>query len=310
MSADSDPADRLRAVAAAIHSLADSVDDGTATREHVDALVAELVGARQAAFGPRPRAARGAGARARILAYLTDHVGQVVTGDELREVAGIQEWARRVRELRVEAGYDISELGSSTYMLNSATSDAVGAAQWQTANQIRQQPGSARQRVGRFLEARVGEIVTREQIDYVANIAEGSRRVRELRDEAGWPIASHIDEAELQPGEYRLLSTDPADRREASQRLYPEQLRQRVFERDNYTCQTCGRDRAKATAAGDNRFYLEVHHKTAMADELAELPVEDRHAIGNLVTLCHSDHLTETAALHARKRGARSKRQP
>jgi 5-methylcytosine-specific restriction endonuclease McrA len=139
----------------------------------------------------------------------------------------------------------------------------------------------------------------------VANIAEGSRRVRELRDEEGWPINSHIDEPELEPGEYRLLSINRADRRDPSQRLYPEGLRQRVFERDKYTCRVCERDRAAALRAGDTRFYLEVHHTFAVAEELRSLPEAERHKIEHLITLCHSDHVTETAALQERKRRQR-----
>lgn len=298
--------ERLQAVQARLPALVEEVRTGHAERDLLDGVILELIGARHLAFGPRPRAARGEGARHRILAYLEQHTGEPVTGDELREVSGIQEWARRIRELRVEQGYDIEELGGSTYRLNHPAPDARRAAQWQLANRIRREPGSARQRIERFLEANVGEIVTREQVDYVAKIAEGSRRVRELRDEAGWPIASHIDEPDLQPGQYRLLSTDPNDRREASQRLYPEGLRQQVFERDDYTCQRCGRTRAKAEAAGDTRFYLEVHHRTAMADDLSDVPVEQRHDLANLVTLCHRDHLVETAALHKQKRVTRA----
>ena len=95
-------------------------------------------------------------------------------------------------------------------------------------------------RIEAFLRAFEGEVVSRDQIDYVAKIKEGSRRVRELRDEHGWPINSHIDEPDLRPGEYRLVSADPADRRDTRQRLYPEGLRERVFARDNYTCRSVG----------------------------------------------------------------------
>jgi 5-methylcytosine-specific restriction endonuclease McrA len=157
-----------------------------------------------------------------------------------------------------------------------------------------------------LFEARVGQVISREQIDYVARSSkEGTRRTRELRDEAGWPINSHVDEPELKSGEYRLLSTDPRDRRDASQRLYPEALREKVFERDDYTCQICGRNREKALRAGDTRFYLEVHHKVAMADELAKMPLAERHEIENLVTLCHTDHVTETRILQRSKAAQR-----
>jgi hypothetical protein len=49
-----------------------------------------------------------AGAHDRLLAYMKVRVGEVVTKDELAGVAGISEWARRIRELRVEQGWPIS----------------------------------------------------------------------------------------------------------------------------------------------------------------------------------------------------------
>ncbi|MDX6581001.1 MAG: hypothetical protein QOI10_185 [Solirubrobacterales bacterium] len=298
-------AERLRRAAARLDGLAADIESGQAERDDIDAVSAEIAGAAADAFGPRGRAPRGKGAKAKILRFLLDHLGDVVHGDELAAASGIQEWARRVRELRVEDGYEIAELGGSRYRLESLEPDLQRAAQWKTANVIRRQPGSGMDRVAAFLETNVGLVVTRDQIDYVSKIAEGSRRVRELRDEHGWPINSHIDEPELQPGECRLTSTDPADRRDPLQRLYPESLRQTLFERDNYTCQECQRNRAKALAAGDTRFYLELHHKVAVADELAALPKAERNNPDNLVTLCHTDHLKSTAELQRTKRRSR-----
>ena len=46
-------------------------------------------------------------ARDRILLYLSKHIGIVIHGDELMVVAGISEYARRIRELRVEHGWSI-----------------------------------------------------------------------------------------------------------------------------------------------------------------------------------------------------------
>jgi hypothetical protein len=304
-----DNARRLRRASRRLLRLADQLEAGEAGREDFDPIVAEIVGTQRERFGPRPRAPRGQGAKQQILDYLQDHLGKPVHGEELAAVSGIQEWARRVRELRVEDGYEIAELGASTYRLERAAPNIEKAQQWQLANEIRNSSGSARQRIERFLQANVGQVVRREQVDYVSGIAEGSRRVRELRDEYGWPIASHIDEEDLQPGEYRLLSAEPKDRRDPLQRLYPENLRQQVFERDDYTCKVCLRNREKALAAGDTRFYLEVHHKVAVADDLESLPKRERNNIENLVTLCHSDHLKETAKLQkrlARERRSRS----
>ena len=58
----------------------------------------------------------------KLLEYLKERVGNVY-GDELHAVSGIHEWARRVRELRVEHGYDITELGGSSYRLERVEPD-------------------------------------------------------------------------------------------------------------------------------------------------------------------------------------------
>lgn len=296
---------RIRRAADSLIDYAEKVEAGESTRDELDPIVAEIVGTQRRHFGARPRARRGEGGRHKLLAYLRARVGQVVYGEELAAIAGIGEWARRIRELRDEHGYDITELGGSAYRLESSEADEERAREWRLANDIRRRPGSGLSRISAFLEAKVGEVVSREQLDYVARIKEGSRRVRELRDEHGWPINSHIDEPELRPGQYRLVSADPADRRDPRQRLYPEDLRERVFARDEYTCQQCGRNREKALAAGDTRFYLEVHHRTAVAEELDALPPEELNNEENLLTLCHRDHTDETSELQERRRRKR-----
>jgi hypothetical protein len=298
--------ERIRETAQQLQDIARRLADGSdAKREELDHVIAEITGAQRQIFGPRPRAKRGAGSRQRILAYLQEHLGDEVAGEELAAVSGIQEWARRVRELRTEHGYEITELGGSLYRLESAEPNEEVAAQWRLANFIRRGKGSASHRIRSYLEARVGEIVTRDEIDYVARIKEGIRRVRELRDEGGWPINSNIDEASLKPGEYRLVSADPEDFRDPRQRLYPEDLRERVFRRDAYTCQVCGRNRDAALKAGDTRFYLELHHKKAVAEELDALPPEELNDEANLVTLCHVDHIRETAEFQERRQQER-----
>lgn len=50
---------------------------------------------------------RKPGARKKLRAFFEKHVGEVVTSEQLRKVAEISEWARRVRELRDEEGMQI-----------------------------------------------------------------------------------------------------------------------------------------------------------------------------------------------------------
>jgi hypothetical protein len=66
----------------------------------------------------------GRGSRAKLRAYLLANVGKVLSSDELREASGnASEWARRVRELRDEEGFQVltnndrSELKSGQYLL-------------------------------------------------------------------------------------------------------------------------------------------------------------------------------------------------
>ena len=63
------------------------------------------------------------GMRARLRSHFLKNIGRIMTSDELREVAGKSEWARRVRELRNEEGYlilthnDRDDLKTGDYLL-------------------------------------------------------------------------------------------------------------------------------------------------------------------------------------------------
>ncbi len=50
---------------------------------------------------------KGTGARDRLRQYFLNHLGEVLDSSTLRQIAGISEWARRIRELRNEEGYQI-----------------------------------------------------------------------------------------------------------------------------------------------------------------------------------------------------------
>lgn len=67
------------------------------------------------------------GSKALILAFLLENIGKIVTSKQLQEASGgASEWARRLRELRDEQGYDIlshkdrADLKPGDYVLTTA----------------------------------------------------------------------------------------------------------------------------------------------------------------------------------------------
>ncbi len=72
--------------------------------------------------------AKKIGARSKLREHFLNNIGKIMNSDELRKVAGdITEWARRVRELRTEEGYQIqthndrSDLKPGQYILVDST---------------------------------------------------------------------------------------------------------------------------------------------------------------------------------------------
>jgi len=96
---------------------------------------------------------------------------------------------------------------------------------------------SARERIKQFFQENVGRVVTTGEIAKIAGINDYQRRIRELRNEFGMKIRSHVDRADLKPGEYLLesLDLDPAIERSVSL-----QLRNLILERNGFTCTLCG----------------------------------------------------------------------
>lgn len=99
----------------------------------------------------------------------------------------------------------------------------------------------ARERIKNYLRGRVGEKIPGHQIRAVARATEWARRVREIRDDEGWPIRTHHDDSSLKPGEY-MLADEPPEESENYRFAKPISARVRAFvlERNGYTCQMCG----------------------------------------------------------------------
>jgi hypothetical protein len=100
---------------------------------------------------------------------------------------------------------------------------------------------SGRDRIKKLLLENVGKVVTAAQLRDAAHpVSEWARRVRELRDEDGWPIVTNNDRAELKPGQY-ILESLPAERDDIKfQRSISQKLRAEVLDRNGFTCQACG----------------------------------------------------------------------
>jgi len=228
----------------------------------------------------------------RIRLYLIEYVGQVIDRAELEVVAGISDYPRRVRQLRVEQGYQIAsgaspdaasgiELKPDEYLLVHAEPDLDASRRWHVANRIRRSSGGSQKKILRFLLENVGKVVTTEELSYVSNDKkEFGRRTRELRDEEGYAIATRFTgRPDLASGQYILQSAEriaePHDRR------IPEAVRRAVYERDNNTCRLCGWDMQRWRVE-DPRI-LELHH-------VEEHKRGGLNLTDNLVVLCSSCH--------------------
>ncbi|HEX8383556.1 MAG TPA: HNH endonuclease [Sphingomonas sp.] len=140
---------------------------------------------------------------------------------------------------------------------------------------------SAKDRVRKFLLANVGRIVTGEEISAAAGIIEWARRLRELRDEEGWPIHSHNDDASLKPGEYRLV-TPPSMRKDvAFERAISRTLRSQVLDRNGFTCQMCGLTPGEVDPGTGRKVHMHIGH-------IVDKSLGGKDELSNLRALCSS----------------------
>jgi hypothetical protein len=235
------------------------------------------------------------GARDRLRIYLTQYVGIVIDGVELEVVSGISEYARRIRELRVQDGYKIItgavrdslehlDLRPNQYLLTRAEPDLTAAHRWHVANRIRRTKGtSAKDRLLEYFKVNVGIIVTSDELAYVAGSAkEFGRRTRELRTEEGYLVATRFTgRPDLSSGEYVLESVERIA--EAHDRHISKETQEAVYERDKNQCQLCGWDRS-LWSREDPRF-LELHHLIMHQKRGANIEANLRV----LCNVCHDD---------------------
>jgi len=231
-------------------------------------------------------------ARERMRVYLIAYVGLTIPGVELEVVSGISEYARRLRELRVELGYQVAtgkspdpesgiDLKQDEYLLVDIKPDADAARRWHVANRIRRLSVGSKERVLQYFQENVGIVVTTEELAYVAREAKAfARRARELRTEDGYAVATKFTgRPDLRPGQYVLETLErralPHDRR------IPDGVQREVYERDASTCQLCAWSRDRFVP-GDPRI-LELHHVQHHVDR-------GPNTAENLIVICSRCH--------------------
>ncbi len=243
-------------------------------------------------------------ARDRILMYFKAYPLTVISSNEIMVVAGISEWARRLRELRVQFGWKIlsgttvkemlrdgslEETGQESnlrkmktddYILISLVQDIQASYRWNVANTIRRADKSVRDKILQYLLENIRQPVTGDELRYVANNrTEWARRVRELRTELGWPIfTKQLGRPDLNVGEYVLMSDHQSD---VHDRNISDDVRRAVLMRDQNTCVDCGWNQREWNTA-DPRF-LELHHRVEHVDG-------GDNTVDNLITLCNICH--------------------
>lgn len=252
---------------------------------------------------------RDFGARDRILSYFKKYPYVVIDGDELMVVSGIGEWARRLRELRVEygwsiysgntikelskenaetmaevyqrIGYDPEQLKPDQYVLISEVQDRDSAHRWNLLNTIRKTDLSVKEKILTYLRENVGIPVTGEELRYLAkNRSEWACRSRELRTEDGWAVLTkQSGKPDLPIGSYILEHLNQA---EPHDRQIPDPVRVQVLIRDAFKCRNCGWS-GDDIRPEDPRRYVELHHIQHHANRGSNNP-------NNLVTLCNVCH--------------------
>ena len=241
-------------------------------------------------------------ARDRILHYFIKYPGIVIHGDELLVVSGIQEYARRVRELKVEFGWsivsgltatqmaevgefplpdiDVSSMHPSDYIMPAVEQDREAAFRWNSANELRKEKTAVRDKILKYLRSNIGQKVTGEELKYLAkDRSEWARRVRELGTEFGWPVVTkNTGRPDLEVGVYLL----EADRQSPEHdRRISDPIKREVLRRDEYTCRQCGWTH-EIWNRSDPR-HLELHHETPHAKG-------GENTTDNLITLCTVCH--------------------
>ena len=139
----------------------------------------------------------------------------------------------------------------------------------------------SKEKLKRFLLANIGVVLESSKLQAVAGGARAiqySRRLRELREQEGWPILSHNDTTDLKPGQYLLAQAPPAAGPKFKRGISTG-LRAIVLDRNGFTCQMCGLTPGEIDPATGRKVRLHVGH-------IKDKSLGGKDELSNLRTLC------------------------
>lgn len=147
---------------------------------------------------------------------------------------------------------------------------------------------SAKERIAMYLKHRQRQPVKSAELARIAGIKDYTRRIRELRNERGFIIATSRTNAELAPDEYVLVEVRDVD----DKRRLDSATRDDYIEEQS-CCEKCGFDPQEHNSDDiDGNRYLEVDHIEAYENFDS---AEEANDTSNLQTLCNVCHNSKGA---------------
>ncbi len=138
----------------------------------------------------------------------------------------------------------------------------------------------SKEKIRQFLLANIGRVIESHELQTAADGAvQYSRRLRELREQEGWPILSHNDSTDLKPGQYLLKEKPPEKTNLSFARGISAKIRAEVLDRNGSTCQMCGLTPYDIDPATGRKARLHLGH-------IKDKSLGGRDELANLRALC------------------------
>ncbi len=138
----------------------------------------------------------------------------------------------------------------------------------------------SKEKIRRFLLANIGRVIESHELQEAAGGAvQYSRRLRELREQDGWPILSHNDNADLKPGQYLLREKPLKKTKVVFERGISAKLRAEVLDRNGFTCQMCGLSPGDIDPTTGRKVRLHLGH-------IKDKSLGGKDELSNLRALC------------------------